>query len=191
MLRYFVILAALLAGPLHADRVRDYLAWHEACLASEDAPTIDRYIARYRARLDADPDDHLARVYLGSAHSLRSAESGWGPAKLKHLKRGGQLMDEAVAAAPDDPRVRFVRGVNGYKVPKRFKRRELAVKDFLVVMPLAEKGGHGLSARERQAMLYYAWKTFGEEGHEAAAKRARAACHRIDPESWYGGQTAP
>ena len=66
-------------------------------------------------------------------------------------------MDEAVDGAPNDPRVRFIRAVNGYKVPKRFKRRSVAVSDFTILLPIAESGGHGLTKRERQAMLFYAW----------------------------------
>jgi len=185
MLKWMVILM-LAAGLARADKVSDYQEWHDKCLATDDVKVIDSYIARFQARFDADPSDQLAKVYLGSACTLRSAASSWGPKKLDFLKKGGRMMDEAAGADWHNPRVRFLRGTNGYKVPKRFKRRPVAVEDFTYLMPIAIKGGHGLSQRERQAMLYYAWRTFDEEGHKEKAARAKSACHQMDPSSWYG-----
>lgn len=185
-----IIFTALLTGSARAGKADDYQQWHEQCQRAKDTTTIDHMIDRYQSRLESDPEDQLAKVYLGSAHTLRSAESFWGPTKLEHLKKGGALMDAAVAAAPNNPRVRFIRAVNGYKVPKRFKRRSVAVSDFVVLVPIAEKGGHGLSKRERQAMLFYAWKTFSEENQIANAARAKQACHTLNPKSWYGQEAA-
>ncbi|MBK1826087.1 hypothetical protein [Haloferula rosea] len=182
----WMVIFLLAAGGLRADDVSDYREWHEKCLATDDAKVIDGYIGRFQARFDADPSDQLAKVYLGSAYTLRSAASGWGPKKLEYLKKGGRLMDEAAGAAWHNPRVRFLRGANGYKVPKRFNRRPVAVEDFTYLMPIAIKGGHGLKLRERQAMLYYAWRTFDEEGHKEMATQARTHCHQLDPSSWYG-----
>ena len=189
MLRWLTILS-LLFGLAQADNVSDYKEWHEKCLASKDAKLIDGYIAKFQARFDADPTDQLAKVYLGSAYTLRSAASGWGPKKLEYLKKGGRLMDEAAGSAWHNPRVRFLRGANGYKVPKRFKRRPVAVEDFSYLLPIAIKGGHGLSVRERQAMLYYAWRTFDEEGHKEKAGQARNHCRQLDPSSWYGKEAS-
>lgn len=177
-------------GWAYADRVEDFRDWHEKCLATKDEKVIDSYIARFQAKLDADPSDQLAKVYLGSAYTLRSAASPWGPKKLDYLKKGGRMMDEAAGAAWENPRVRFLRGANGYKVPKRFNRRPVAVEDFTYLLPIAIKGGHGLSVRERQAMLYYAWRTFDEEGRKENAATARAHCVRLDPSSWYGQEAA-
>lgn len=188
MFPIFMIMG-LFVSIAHADLTQDYQKWHQECLNGDDVTTIDQVIERFQTQLDSDPKDHLAKVYLGSAYTLRSAESFWGPKKLEYLKRGGTLMDEAVKAAPKDPRVRFIRAVNGYKVPRRFKRRAIAVSDFLILLPLAEKGRHGLTKRERQAMLFYAWKTFSEEGRIASAERAKQACQKIDPRSWYGQET--
>ena len=172
-----------------ADRAGDYHEWQQACVNATNAGEIDGYIARFQARLKADPKDHLAKVNLGSAYTLRSSKSFWGPKKMEYLKKGGRLMDEAVAAAPQDPRVRFLRAANSYRVPRRFGRRSVAVEDFKVLMPVATEGGRGLSVRERQAMLFYAWKTFEEEGHAAEAAQAKTACHQLDKTSWYGRET--
>lgn len=182
----WTLLVVVMTGLTLADDVADYQAWHDKCLAASDAKVIDVYIAKLQAKFDADPSDQLAKVYLGSAYTLRSAASSWGPRKLEYLKKGGILMDEAAGAAWTNPRVRFVRGTNGYKVPKRFKRRPVALEDFSYLMPIAIRGGHGLSRRERQAMLYYAWRTFEEEGRKEPAAKAKTHCHQMDSSSWYG-----
>lgn len=185
MLKWICILVVALC-PLLADDAADYQGWHDKCLATDDEKVIDSYIAKFQAKFDADPSDQLAKVYLGSVYTLRSAASSWGPKKLEYLKKGGRMMDEAAGADWHNPRVRFLRATNGYKVPKRFKRRPVAIEDFTYLLPIGIKGGHGLSRRERQAMLYYAWRTFDEEGHKEKAAQAKWHCHQLDPASWYG-----
>ena len=185
-----MMLLAMLAGLAQADRIRDYHEWQQACVNAKDAGTIDGYIAKFRQCLDSNPGDHLARVNLGSAYTLRSAETFWGPKKFDYLKKGGKLMDEAVTAAPNDARVRFLRAANAFRVPQRFGRRQVAVADFEILLPVAIQGGQGLSVRERQAMLYFAWQTFAEEGKADDAEKARSACHRLDPQSGYGQKAA-
>ena len=183
------LLLAVLSAPLLASPA-NYKKWHDECLAGGTAE-IDRVITRFEEVLKRDRNDHLARVYLGSACTLRSKKSRWGPSKMKFLKRGGELMDQAVAAAPKESRVRFVRAVNAYSVPKKFKRRPVAVSDFTILMPVAERGDGELSLSERQAILYYASLTFAEEGHAARAARCKRACHLLAPGSEYGKRTAP
>ncbi len=190
MIFQILFLTVLISGLAHAGTIADYQKWHEQCQNATDTATIDQIIERYQRCLDADPNDQLAKVYLGSAHTLRSAETFWGPKKLEYLKKGGALMDEAVDAAPNDPRVRFIRAVNAYKVPKHFKRRPVALSDFATLLPIAELGGHGLTKRERQVILFYAWKTFSEEAQLAKAAQAKQSCHTLDPTSWYGQETA-
>jgi len=164
-----------------------YLAWHKECL-SGDTKKIDTQIKSFEARLKTNPDDHLATVYLGSASALRAKASFWGPSKLKYLRRGQKLMNAAIDSAPKDARVRMVRAIGYYKVPKRFKYRETAIKDFEILMPIVEDKSSSLLINERQAILYYAHLTFSEEGHEGANK-AKKLCHELDPNSKYGKLT--
>jgi len=166
-----------------------YLEWHNECLDG-DVKTIDTQIARYETAIENDANDQLALVYLGSACALRSKASFWGPSKLKYLKRGQKLMDEAAAAAPNDPRVLMVRAIGSYRVPKRFNRRPIAVADFEKLLPIVNNSSSDLQLNERQAILYYAWLTFKEEGHKDAQK-AKNLCHQLDPASKYGKLTKP
>jgi len=164
-----------------------YLTWHNECLSGE-TKTIDAKIKAFEARLESDPNDHLAEVYLGSANALRAKASFWGPSKLKYLKRGQKLMDAAIKAAPNDPRVRMVRAIGYYKVPKRFNCRETSIKDFETLLPIVAKKPSSLLINERQAILYYAHLAYSEEGHGDADK-AKKLCHQLDPNSKYGKLT--
>lgn len=166
-----------------------YHQWHNICLKG-DSKEIDLQIERYEGRLKANDNDQLARVYLGSACALRAKSSFWLTSKLKYLKRGQSMMDEAVTKAPREPRVRMIRAIGSYKVPKRFGRRKIAVTDFEKLLPAASDKHSNLQKNERQVILYYAWKTFKEEGHRDAG-RAKSLCHNLDPHSKYGKLTKP
>ncbi|QQL46046.1 hypothetical protein [Sulfuriroseicoccus oceanibius] len=186
-----LVMAALSVVSVRADAdaksARLYYAWHQMCLV-DDTDAIDRQIARYEKKLKADANDHLAKAYLGSACALRAKASFWGPTKLKFLRRGEKLMNGAVNAAPNDARVRMVRAIGFYKIPKRFDKRPTSLKDFEKLIPVATGKNNALEVNERQAVLYYAWLAFKEEGHEQAAE-LKAACHRLAPNSKYGKLT--
>ncbi len=186
----FVLLAISATTALSFGNPREYQQWHDECRKTDDVATIDKYIAKFQEKLAKNPEDHLAKVYMGSAYTLRSKNSSWGPGKLDYLKKGGKLIDEAAGAAWTDPRVRFIRAANAYNAPRRFKRRPVAVKDFTWLLPIAIEGKGDLTKRERQAVLYYAWRTFDEEGDKEKAARAKSNCNKIDPGTWYGKQTA-
>lgn len=164
-----------------------YKKWHDACLMG-GTREIDAEIKKFEARLESHPNDHLARAYLGSACALRAKAGFWGPTKLKYLKRGQKLLNEAVTAAPNDPRVRMVRAIGYFRVPERFKVRATSIADFKKIIPVARNPEGGLKSNERQAILYYAHLAFTEEG-QAGAAQLKADCHAIDPTSAYGKLT--
>ncbi len=177
------------AQPASAEKPNHelYLEWHRKCV-TEETETIDHQIEKFEGRLQKNPNDHLARAYLGSACALRAKASFWGLTKLKYLNRGKKLMDGAVNADPKNPRVRMVRAIGYYKVPKRFDTRPIAVKDFEILIPVASQNNSALALNERQAILYYAYLTFSEEGHKDARK-VKKLCHQLAPDSSYGKLT--
>jgi hypothetical protein len=188
-LRLIVLLVSLLStGMLCGETTPElYKRWHDVCLAG-DTRQIDGQIGMYEARLARDSKDQLARAYLGSACALRAKHSFWGPTKLQFLKRGRALLDAAVLSAPDDARVRMVRAIGYYKVPRRFGVRPVAINDFKRLVPVAKRPGGKLTTRECQAVLYYAFLTYSEEG-EPGAEELKTSCHRLDPASDYGKLT--
>ena len=164
-----------------------YKQWHDVCLSGK-TKDIDLQIEKFEAQLKKNPKDYLSQVYLGSACALRAKASFWGPSKLKFLRRGQKLMDSAVESAPNDHRVRMVRAIGCYKVPKKFKRRTIAIQDCKTLVPAAKNKQNDLQTNERQVILYYAYLTYKEEGVNGAEK-IKASCHKLAPDSKYGKLT--
>lgn len=177
------ITAPSLQAAATAEALARYKAWHDVCLQG-DLSKIDTQIGKFEKQLNANPKDVLAKAFLGSAYALRAKYGKWGPTKLKYLKRGKKLMEEAVTSAPTDARVRMVRAIAYYKIPERFRVRNTAITDFKGLVPLARAGG-GLRVSERQAILYHAALAFREEG-VAGAQELMTLCRKLDPKSEFG-----
>lgn len=137
-----------------------------------DAEAVLRAIELLQKRLETEPDDQLARVYLGSAYTLRSRDMRMGPGRLEALRTGGRLMDEAVAAAPDDARVRLVRAVNHINLPAIFNRRQSAREDFVYLLGRVGGDECDLNEAERQAVYYFAGLSFRQMGQREQAREA-------------------
>ena len=82
-----------------------------------DTAAVNECIAALEKRLAENPNDQLARVYLGSSYTLRSRDLPIGPAKLSALRKGIALMDEAAAAAPENASVQLNRAVTNQALP--------------------------------------------------------------------------
>ncbi|PTX99436.1 hypothetical protein DB346_16465 [Verrucomicrobia bacterium LW23] len=103
------------------------------------------------------PNNYLLLAYLGSAYTMRSRDVFPGPSKLDFLKNGVKTMDAAVAAAPRDVAVRFIRGVNNYELPAFCNRRDSARSDFKILLTqVVGEGAPKLNTQTVQAIHYYA-----------------------------------
>ena len=87
-----------------------------------------------------------------------------------------------------DPRVRMVRAIGYYQVPKKFGMRAVSIKDFEFLVPIAKDPKGQLKLEERQVILYYASLAYAEEG-KAGAGELKALCHKLDPASKLGQLT--
>lgn len=151
---FFACMAACVAADSH-PKFREWQAAHDLG-AKGDKGAVVRLIQELDAHLEKEPGDQLARVYLGSAYTLRSRDAPIGPGKLEILKKGGATMDAAVASAPDDARVRMVRAANSIRLPRIFGRRPVAIADGDALVRILASGNDGLSPEERQAAYYFA-----------------------------------
>lgn len=166
------------------DKLRQ---WHDICLEG-DTHKIDQQITKFEAVIKATPHNDLARAYLGSAYALKAKHSFFPTTKLSSLKKGKSLLEAAVAGSPDKPRVRMVRAIAYYKVPKYFDTRPTSIADFEKLLAVIKKGNSSLQKNEQQAILYYTHLAFAEENHPQA-EEAKLLCHKIDPNSKYGKLT--
>ena len=176
-MKVLVLLWLLSAGLAVAEsRLPAWRALHDRGVEG-DAKAVVECIETLEAVLAREPENQLARVYLGSAYTLRSRDLWIGPKKLESLKHGGKLMDQAVAADPGNPRVRLVRAVNSLKLPRLFNRRKLALEDFETLL----KQTGDLSAPEKQAVYYFAGMAFKEEGQKQRGAELWREGLKLDP----------
>ena len=106
---------------------------------SGDKVAIEKCIGKLENALATEPKNELARVYLGSAYTVRSRNLGFGPKKLQTLRQGLALMDEAVAAAPDEPKVRLARALTTAALPGIFGRAASSRKDFELLAEMVKR----------------------------------------------------
>ena len=135
------------------------------------------------------PTNFLLQAYLGSVYTLDSRDAWPGPGKLTYLKNGSKWLDGAVAAAPDNPAVRFIRAINYFELPAIFGKRQTARDDFQVLVKQidgTEKTPYVLDTKTQQAIYYYAGLSFRQLDQMPQAKDAWAKGYKLDENSDLG-----
>jgi hypothetical protein len=140
-------------------------------------------IATLEQILVASPDNQLARVYLGSAYTLRSRDLGLGKAKLDALRKGIALMDVAAAGAPENARVQLIRAVTNEALPVFLGRRSVAHQQLEQVVGQVEKDPGKLKPADRQLLYLNAGEAAKHAGNPARAAELwrRGAAINADP----------
>lgn len=113
------------------------------------------------------PRDPETLVYWGSLKLLEASHTWALWHKYSLSKEGIQAMDQAVAAAPDNLEVRFVRAVTTYGLPAFFHRRDQSRNDFAYLARHAQEGR--LDPKLAAASVYYYAEFLKAEGHPADA----------------------
>jgi tetratricopeptide (TPR) repeat protein len=172
------LLGAALVAPgalLYAAAVDPVIAdLYARGLRGDEQAVID-CISALEAKLAAQPNNQLARVYLGSAWTLRSRDLPIGPGKLSAVRKGIALMDEAAAAAPNDADVLLLRAVTNEALPGFLGRRKVAHAQLDELLALMEKGSAKLKPADQQLLYLNA----GEAAERAGDKeRARELWRR-------------
>ena len=137
---------------------------------NEDAT---RRLVAWLEELTAEqPENGILLVYLGSAYTLASRDAFIGPGKLRYLMSGRDCMDRAVALRPEDPNVRFIRGINNYHLPTLFNRRSIARDDFRKLVDQLSQNPKCLDPLTSQAIYYYAGLCFAQLEEEKNARNS-------------------
>jgi len=132
------------------------------------------------------PTNYLLLAYLGSVYTLDSRDAWPGPGKLTYLRNGGKTLDAAVAAAPDNPAVRFVRAIDYFELPAIFGKRQTARDDFQLLVKQIEgieKTPYKLDIETQQAIYLYAGKSFYQLSQYPQAKVTWQTGIKLDPKS--------
>jgi hypothetical protein len=129
------------------------------------------------------PTNAYARAMLGSAIIMTAHEGFLPTTKIKTVRKGLEEIDAAVAAAPNDPFVRFTRACNNTFLPEFFHRREIVMTDYKWLM--AQISDHG-SAFEPE-MCQYVHLYYGicckRGGDKASAKTLWEDGLRMNPQT--------
>ena len=135
------------------------------------------------------PTNYLLQAYLGSVYTLDSRDAWPGPGKLTYLRNGGKWLDGAVAAAPDNPAVRFIRAIDYYELPFFFGKGKTARDDFQILLKQIDgevKTPYVLNIETQQAIYYYAGLSFKQLSQMPQAKYAWVRGYKLDSKSDLG-----
>jgi len=136
-----------------------------------DAQAVAQCITALESIVKSEPENQVARVYLGSAYTLRSRDLGFGPEKLRTLNKGLALMDEAASAAPANARLRLVRALTNQSLPFFVGRRKAARDELFALAEIIQRAPTKLSANDQQLLYLNAGLAARESGDKATAMR--------------------
>lgn len=168
-LAFFLLAAVPLRSTAAAPNEKEIAMLYARGLAGDQQAVIDCLAALERV-LAAQPNDQLARVYLGSTETLRSRDLPIGMAKWTELRRGIALMDEAAAAAPTNGRVQLLRAVTNEAFPAILGRRKIARTALENLVTEVEKDPGKLSPRDQQLLYLNAGEAAQKAGDETRAR---------------------
>ena len=176
----FLLMALEVTGRSSADEKEVRELYRRALAGDKEA--VEQCIDRLEAAVKSQPNDQLARVYLGSAYTLRSRDMGFGPKKLKVLRQGVAVMDEAVAAAPSDPKIRLARALTTSALPGILGYAAASRKDFEELADLTKRTPEKFEKGDLQIVFYHAGLAAEKSGRkdEAVARWREALRHPAD-----------
>jgi len=174
--------------PFSDPLIKQVQARHEKAVAGDKKETkalttdLEKWTEEY-------PDNFLLQAYLGSVYTLDSRDAWIGPGKLTYLRKGGQWLDGAVASAPDNPAVRFVRAIDYYELPSIFGKGATARDDFKILLKQVDgetPTPYVLNTETQQAIYLYAGKSFYQQSQYPQAKDAWMRGYKLAPTSDLG-----
>lgn len=141
-----------------------------------------------RRALELQPTNALARALLGSLTTMKARDAFWPNVQLRHVRDGNRLLDEAVAAAPDDPRIRALRAFNYAHQPAFLGRRETARADLRWLWARIQAGTDGLDAHSRQEAALRWGEALRDDGRRDEARTVWTAGVALGPDTDFAGR---
>jgi tetratricopeptide (TPR) repeat protein len=124
-----------------------------------------------RLRLDY-PDHPHAEAYHGSTMLLIARDKTNPMDRLKWAKNGLKLLDKAVAAAPHDSRIRYLRGRSAYRLPEKyFQRTRTVIEDYTFLIDRESLQEGMLGANDYMKLSYELGEAYRRIGHNEDAVR--------------------
>ncbi len=160
--------------------------------AVDGAPTLDRSSQLFQTMARENPSDALPMAYLGGLRLLESrrAIAPWTKGKL--AREGMNMLNRAVAMAPDNMEVRFLRGSASYNLPSFMGVTPQAESDLTLIAPVAVTAAREgrLDPRMAAASLFYYGEIRWKKGDRAGATSAWRDAVRAGPQTVAGKDAA-
>ncbi|MFJ7729993.1 tetratricopeptide repeat protein [Neobacillus sp. NPDC097160] len=122
-------------------------------------------------RLDY-PDHPHAEAYHGSIMLLIARDKTTPLERLKWAKNGLKLLDKAVAAAPHDSRIRYLRGRSAYRLPEKyFQRTRKVIEDYTFLIDRDSLQEGILGANDYTKLTYELGEAYRRIGQNEDAAR--------------------
>ena len=137
------------------------------------------------------PDPHVV-VYTGAIALLQAKHASLPWEKVGLARAGLDMEDRAIAAAPDDLEIRFLRGVTNYELPGFIGRKSTGVADLASVARVAEQAAKEkrIDSRAAAAALDYHAKALEADYKIADALAEWRAAVRVNADSPGGTDAA-
>ena len=141
---------------------------------------------------ECDGDAAKVLAYRGGCTMLevKRAPMPWDKGRLS--RQGLTMLDDAVARSPEDPEVRFVRGMTSYHLPRFFGRERVAAADLAAVAGGAEESvaTGRLDRATASAALFHYGVLLERRGDQPAALAAWRRSAAIGPTTRSGTAAA-
>lgn len=154
---------------------------HAATNATSRSACIRQAEAALKRALEIEPTNACACALAGSLMTITAHEVWFPTTKIGRVRRGIEMMDAAVAAAPENLEARFTRACNNMQLPEMFHRREVAKADFDWLEERIDAGK--MTADSAQYVRFYHGKAWLRWGDKAAARAVWARGIEVDPKS--------
>ena len=139
-------------GEAQEDHASVLSAYRKACLTPENASTVMTFDSLAVLYLEQNPESALGQGMKSTAQ-LMLAESMWNPIdKLSQFQAWQPRLEEAIAAQPFDPDLRFFRLSVQYSVPALLQYNQDMEKDAEVVKQ-AHAEGHWSNQPEHESFV--------------------------------------
>lgn len=176
----------------HSSSIKKFkmlgIAYHNlATLKIKDASR--KAVAYLQKAHSLSPNDDEVQAYLGSATTMVGRDSWNILTKISNVNKGIKMMDQAVARLPENIAVRMVRANNSLDLPKFFKRKEIAKKDFQHLETLIVKPSSNIAPDIKAEVFYQLGKFYKREGNILLAREYFKKAVNASPNSPWGKES--
>lgn len=159
------------------DRLASAVRLHrEGVAGSKEA--VQRAQVQFKSLHEQYPDSAAVKAYYGSTLALMARDSLRPSERLNMAKQALALLDEAVAAEPEERSHRMLRGKLAYRLPEPFfHRTDTAIEDYAMLIDLELSNPGSLDSKTYAQLVF----ELGEAYYRTQRPKEAKLCWSILP----------